>query len=62
MTEPSKDDPMLYKICGVPALTAYREAYRIALRIERGCKMSIRGFRDAVHDAEINAKVEKDER
>ena len=62
MTEPSKEDPALFKICGVPALTAYREAYKIALRIERGCEMSIKGFRDAVHDAEIKSRVDKNDR
>ena len=53
MKSPEKNDPAMWRLLGVPAMVAYRDAYRIAQRIERGCAMSIRGFRDAVYDAEF---------
>lgn len=43
-TAARKEEPDLYVVCGVPALVAFNDAYRVARRIERGCEMSERGF------------------
>lgn len=45
---PPKVDPLMWRLLGVPALHAYRDAYRVAQRIERGCSQSLKGYRDGL--------------
>ena len=45
---PDLRDPVLWMYLGVPALRAYRDAYLVAQRIERGCTQSMRGYRDGL--------------
>ncbi|NBB84874.1 MAG: hypothetical protein GVY12_01450 [Bacteroidetes bacterium] len=44
-------DPLLWRLLGVPALPAYRDAYVVAQRIDRGCKQSVKGYMDGLRAA-----------